>query len=169
MRSMWNSFDERGCVSTGANAEETEGPPGGPAQLGESDEKTIWTNELCTNPDSCRCERRWEELVMVSPTSFVPSPQDVHGIPMLPRHPAAGGGRQRPSTAPSPVSPAPMDGLKATRPRQTFEGHCRQLRQSIGSEVRLVSYAGSKCMHQVIAVECLVVHLLFIYSHRVQL
>ncbi|KAF8497809.1 hypothetical protein F5888DRAFT_1803273 [Russula emetica] len=70
----------------------------------------------------------------VSPTSSVPSPQDVRGMPMPPRHPAAGGGRQRPSTAPSPVSPTPA-GLTATRPRQTFEGHRRQLRQSIGSEV----------------------------------
>jgi hypothetical protein len=52
----------------------------------------------------------------------------------MPRHPAAGGGRQRPSTAPGPVSPAPTGGLTATRPRQTFEGR-RQLRQSIGSEV----------------------------------
>ncbi|KAF8497822.1 hypothetical protein F5888DRAFT_1613094, partial [Russula emetica] len=70
----------------------------------------------------------------VSPTSSVPSPQDVRGMPMPPRHPAAGGGRQRPSTAPSPVSPTPA-GLTTTRPRQTFEGHRRQLRQSIGSEV----------------------------------
>ena len=71
----------------------------------------------------------------VSPTSSVPSPQDVRGMPMPPRHPAAGGGRQRPSTAPNPVSPTPAGGLTATRPRQTFEGHRRQLRQSIGSEV----------------------------------
>jgi hypothetical protein len=71
----------------------------------------------------------------VSPTSSVPSPQDVRGMPMPPRHPAVAGGRQRPSTAPSPVSPTPTGGLTATRPRQTFEGHCRQLRHSIGSEV----------------------------------
>jgi hypothetical protein len=70
----------------------------------------------------------------VSPTSSVPSTQDVRGMPVPPRHPAAGGGRQRPSTAPSPVSPTPA-GLTATRPRQTFEGHRRQLRQIIGSEV----------------------------------
>jgi hypothetical protein len=70
----------------------------------------------------------------VSPTSFVPSPQDVRGMPTSPRRPAAEGGRQRPSTAPSPVSPTPTGGLTATRPRQTFEGR-RQLRQSIGSEV----------------------------------
>ena len=69
----------------------------------------------------------------VSPSSSVPSPQDVRGMPMPPRHPAAVGGRQRPSTAPSPASPTPA-GLTATRPRQTFEGR-RQLRQSIGSEV----------------------------------
>ena len=68
----------------------------------------------------------------VSPTSSVPSPQDVRGMPMPPRHPAAG--RQRPSTAPSPASPTPA-GLSATRPRQTFEEHRRQLRESIGSEV----------------------------------
>jgi hypothetical protein len=72
----------------------------------------------------------------VSPTSSVPSPQDVRGMPMPPRHPAAGAGsRQRPSTAPSPVSPTPAGGLTTTRPRRTFEGHRRQLRQSIGSEV----------------------------------
>jgi hypothetical protein len=71
----------------------------------------------------------------VSPTSSVPSPQDVRGMPMPPRHPAAPGGRQRPSTAPSPVSPIPAGGLTTTRPRQTFEGHRRQQRHSIGSEV----------------------------------
>jgi hypothetical protein len=54
-------------------------------------------------------------------------------MPMPPCHPAAAGGRQRPSTAPSPASPTPA-GLTATRPRQTFEGR-RQLRQSIGLEV----------------------------------
>ncbi|KAN0115701.1 hypothetical protein V8E52_006647 [Russula decolorans] len=51
----------------------------------------------------------------VSPTSSVPSPQGVRGMPIPPRHPAAAGGRQRPSTAPSPE-------------------HRRQLRHSIGSE-----------------------------------
>jgi hypothetical protein len=55
-------------------------------------------------------------------------------MPMPPRHPAAGG-RQRPSTAPSPVSHTPTGSLTATRPRQTLEGHRRQLRHSIGSEV----------------------------------
>jgi hypothetical protein len=70
----------------------------------------------------------------VSPSSSVPSPQDVRGMPMPPRHPAAGGGRQRPSTAPNPVSPSSAGGLTTSRPRQTFEGH-HQLRQSIGSEV----------------------------------
>jgi len=34
-------FDERGGVSAGADADDTEGPPGEPAQLDESDEKTI--------------------------------------------------------------------------------------------------------------------------------
>ena len=53
----------------------------------------------------------------VSPTSSVPSPQDVRGMPMPPRHPGAGGGRQRPSTAPNPVSSTPAGGLTATRPR----------------------------------------------------
>ncbi|KAN0115718.1 hypothetical protein V8E52_006664 [Russula decolorans] len=52
----------------------------------------------------------------VSPTSSVPSPQDVRGTPMPPRHPAAAGGRQRPSTAPSPVSPTPAGSLMTTRP-----------------------------------------------------
>jgi len=56
-------------------------------------------------------------------------------MPMPPRHPAAGGGRQRPSTAPNPVSPTPTGGLTATRPRQTFEEHRRQMRESMGSEV----------------------------------
>jgi len=56
-------------------------------------------------------------------------------MPMPPRHPAVAGGRQRPSTAPSPVSPTPAGGLTVTRPRQTFEGHRRQLRQSVGSDV----------------------------------
>src|SRR6266478_2038102 len=71
----------------------------------------------------------------VSPTSSAPGPQDVRGMPMHPRHPAAGaGGRQRPSTAPNPASPTPAGGLTATRPRQTLEGHRRQLRQSVGSE-----------------------------------
>ena len=71
----------------------------------------------------------------VSLSSSVPSPQDVRGMSMPPRHPAAGGGRQRPSTAPNPVFATPTGGLTATRPRQTFEGHHRQLRQSIDSEV----------------------------------
>jgi hypothetical protein len=52
---------------------------------------------------------------------------------MPPRHLAAVGGRQRPSTAPSPISPTPV-GPTAMRPRQTFKGR-RQLRQSIGSGV----------------------------------
>jgi hypothetical protein len=69
----------------------------------------------------------------VSPSSSVPSPQDVRSMPMPPHHPAAAGGRQRSSTAPSPVSPTPA-GLAATRPRQTFDGR-KQLSQSIGSEV----------------------------------
>jgi hypothetical protein len=70
----------------------------------------------------------------------VPSPQDVRRIPIPSRHPAAGGGRQRPSTAPSPVSPAPTGGVTVTRPRQTFEGHhLWQVRQSIGLEVLLES------------------------------
>jgi hypothetical protein len=55
-------------------------------------------------------------------------------MPMPPCHPGADS-RQRPSTAPSPVSLTPAGSITATRPRQTFEGHCRQLRQSIGSEV----------------------------------
>jgi hypothetical protein len=72
----------------------------------------------------------------VSPSSSVPSPQDVRGMPMPmpPGHPATGGGRQRPSTGPNTVSLTPAGGLTASRLRQTFEGH-HQLRQSIGSEV----------------------------------
>ena len=74
------------------------------------------------------------------PSSSAPSPQDqVRGMPMPPRHPAAGaGGRQRPATAPSPASPGsptPAGGLTSTRPRRTFEGHHRHLRpDSFGSE-----------------------------------
>ncbi len=57
-------------------------------------------------------------------------------MPMRPHHPAAGAGsRQCPSTAPSSISPSLAGSLTATRPRQTFEGHHRQLCQSIGSEV----------------------------------
>ena len=68
--------------------------------------------------------------------SHVPSPQDVRGMPVRPHHPATGAGsRQRPSTAPSSISPSPAGSLAATRPWQTFEGHHRQLRQSIDSEV----------------------------------
>ena len=54
---------------------------------------------------------------VVSPSSSVPSHQDVRGMPMPPRHPAAGGGRQRPLAAPNTVSPTPTGGLTATRPR----------------------------------------------------
>jgi hypothetical protein len=61
----------------------------------------------------------------------MPSLQDVRGMPMLPCHPAAEGGRQRPLTSPSPVSPTPASGLTARRPRQTFEGHRWQLCQNI--------------------------------------
>ena len=59
----------------------------------------------------------------------------LQDVPMPPRHPAPGGGRQRPLTASSHVSPTSA-GLTATRPRQTFEWR-RQLHpsQTIGSEV----------------------------------
>jgi len=49
-------FDERGGVSAGADADETEGPPGEPAQLDESDEKTIRTWLLYT--EARRAEAR---------------------------------------------------------------------------------------------------------------
>src|SRR5258708_37704557 len=53
--------------------------------------------------------------------SHVPSPQDVRGMPVRPPHPATGAGsRQRPSTAPSSISPSPAGSLAATRPWQTF-------------------------------------------------
>jgi len=71
----------------------------------------------------------------VSPAPSVPRLHDVRGMPMPPRHLAARGGQQRPSIAPSPVSRTSAGGLTVTRPRETFEGHCRQLRQSVGSEV----------------------------------
>ncbi len=59
----------------------------------------------------------------VSPASSVPSPQNVRGMPMPPRHPATGAcGRQRPSTAPNQAPPMPVGGLPTTRPRQMFEG-----------------------------------------------
>ncbi|KAI9453375.1 hypothetical protein F5148DRAFT_1277448 [Russula earlei] len=73
----------------------------------------------------------------VAPSSSAPSPQDVtRGMPMPPRHPAAGaGGRQRPATAPDQVSPTPAGGLTATRPRQTFEEHRHLRPDSMGSEI----------------------------------
>ena len=49
-------FDERGGVSAGADADDTEGPPGEPAQLDESDEKTIRTWLLYT--EARRAEAR---------------------------------------------------------------------------------------------------------------
>ena len=49
-------FDERGGVSAGADADETEGPPSEPAQLDESDEKTIRTWLLYT--EARRAEAR---------------------------------------------------------------------------------------------------------------
>jgi len=49
-------FDERGGVSAGADADETEGPPSEPAQLDESDEKTIRTWLLFT--EARRAEAR---------------------------------------------------------------------------------------------------------------
>jgi hypothetical protein len=61
---------------------------------------------------------------------------------MPPCHQATGGGRQCPSTAQSHVRPTPTGGLTATRPRQTFEGHRRQLVRALGragSEVLLES------------------------------
>ena len=71
----------------------------------------------------------------VSPSSSVLSPRDVHGMPIPPCHPAVSGSQQCPSTAPNPVSPTLAGGLTATRTRQMFEGHRRQLCQSMGSEV----------------------------------
>ena len=58
-------FDERGGVSAGADAGETEGPPGEPAQLDESDEKTIRTWLLFTEArraDARRLRKREKEL-----------------------------------------------------------------------------------------------------------
>ena len=58
-------FDERGGVSAGADAEETEGPPGEPTQLDESDEKTIRTWLLYTEArraDARRLRKREKEL-----------------------------------------------------------------------------------------------------------
>ena len=55
-------FDERGGVSAGADAEETEGPPG---ELGESDEKTIRSWLLYTEAkraDARRLRKREKEL-----------------------------------------------------------------------------------------------------------
>ncbi|KAI0299996.1 hypothetical protein B0F90DRAFT_1926006 [Multifurca ochricompacta] len=70
-------------------------------------------------------------------SSSAPSPQDPGrgGIPMPPRHPAAGaGGRQRTSTVPSPASPTPAGGLTATRPRQRAldEYHSHLSAESLG-------------------------------------
>jgi hypothetical protein len=58
-------FDERGGVSAGADAEETEGPPGEPTQLDESDEKTIRTWLLYTEArraDARHLRKREKEL-----------------------------------------------------------------------------------------------------------
>jgi hypothetical protein len=58
-------FDERGGVSAGADVEETEGPPGEPTQLDESDEKTIRTWLLYTEArraDARRLRKREKEL-----------------------------------------------------------------------------------------------------------
>jgi len=58
-------FDERGGVSAGADAEETEGPPGESVQLDESDEKTIRTWLLFTEArraDARRLRKREKEL-----------------------------------------------------------------------------------------------------------
>ena len=58
-------FDERGGVSAGADAGETEGPPSEPAQLDESDEKTIRTWLLFTEArraDARRKRKREKEL-----------------------------------------------------------------------------------------------------------
>jgi len=49
-------FDERGGVSAGADADDAEGPPGEPAQLHESDEKTVRTWLLYT--EARRAEAR---------------------------------------------------------------------------------------------------------------
>jgi len=76
----------------------------------------------------------------VAPSSGAPSPQDqMRGIPMPPRHPAAGaGGRQRPATAPGPASPTPVGGLSATRPRRTFEQPRRHLRPDSAASEELL-------------------------------
>jgi hypothetical protein len=58
-------FDERGGVSAGADAEETQGPPGEPAQLDESDEKTVRTWLLYTEArraDARHLRKREKEL-----------------------------------------------------------------------------------------------------------
>jgi len=53
-------------------------------------------------------------------SSSMHSPHDpISGMPMPPRHPAAGAsGRQRAGTVPIPVSPTPPGAITATRPRQ---------------------------------------------------
>lgn len=66
------------------------------------------------------------------------SPDPISGMPMPPRHPAAGAsGRQRAGTVPIPVSPTPAGAITATRPRQQaalFDEHEHELRtESIGS------------------------------------
>ena len=60
---------------------------------------------------------------------------------MPPRHPIAGGGRQRPLVP--RLHQRVVSSLTTSRPRQTFEGHRRQLRQSIGSEVLQESDRGT--------------------------
>ena len=47
-------FDKQGGISVGADADDTIGPPGEPAQLDESDEKTIWVWLLYTEVQSAK-------------------------------------------------------------------------------------------------------------------
>ena len=82
-----------------------------------------------------------------APSSSVPSPQDqMYGMPMPPRHPAAGvGRRQRLTTAPGSVSPTPAGGLSALRPRQAFEQPLLLFPDSAASEELLGSDRDDEC------------------------
>lgn len=74
--------------------------------------------DTTTNPSSS--PSGGSPVSVVAPSSSSHSPhENVRGMPMPPRHPAAGAsGRQRAGTVPIPMSPTPAGALTSTRPRQ---------------------------------------------------
>jgi hypothetical protein len=78
-------FDERGGVSAGADADDTEGPPSEPAQLDESDEKTIRSWLLYTEARRAEARRvrkrekeRGRELQALLRLKFGEDPDAAH-------------------------------------------------------------------------------------------